>query len=109
MNYFDFFDKLMVLIEMLRRGYTGTPDELAEHLNISRSALYRIIDELNTRGVEIKYSRSRCTFYYNNDMLIDFQFNIKSLSEIDDSDLKNISGGCVCLHSLQSFLLLKIR
>ncbi len=95
MNYFDFFDKFMLLIGMLRRGYTGTPDELAERLSISRSAVYRMIDELNARGAEIKYSRSRCTFYYSSDMLVEFHFNITSLSEIKDpNEMKSISGGC---------------
>ncbi|MCL1973714.1 MAG: HTH domain-containing protein [Bacteroidetes bacterium] len=79
MSHFDFLEKLSVLNKLICRGYTGTPKELAQRLSISRSTLYEIIDELNSRGAEIKYSRNRNTFYYNNDLLIDVHFAIKSL------------------------------
>jgi predicted DNA-binding transcriptional regulator YafY len=95
MNHFDFLEKLSILNKLIRREHTGTPDELAERLSISRSLLYEIIDELNARGVDIKYSRTNCTFYYNNDVFLDVHFSIKSLTDIDDpEELKNISGGC---------------
>ena len=95
MNHIEFLEKLAVLNKLIAQGHTGTPEELAERLRISRSTLYEIIDELKLRGIDVKYSRSRCTFYYNNDVLVDIQISIKSLKEIDDPDeLKDISGGC---------------
>jgi len=94
MKPFDFLDKLCVLNKLIRMEHTGTPSEFAERLSISRSTLYEIIEELKARGVEIKYCRTRCTFYYNNDVFLDIHFNIKPLTDIDDaSELKNISGG----------------
>jgi excisionase family DNA binding protein len=95
MNHLEFLEKLIILEQLIRREHTGTPDELAERLHISRSTVYEIIEELNMRGVEIKYSRRKCTFYYKNDAFLEVRFNIKSLTEIEDIDeLKNISGGC---------------
>ena len=95
MNYIELIEKVAILNELISQKQTGTPEEIAERLRISRSTLYNIIDELKLRGIDIKYSRSRCTFYYNNDVLVDIQISIKSLTEIDDVDeLKNISGGC---------------
>ncbi|MCL2502110.1 MAG: helix-turn-helix domain-containing protein [Bacteroidales bacterium] len=81
--------------KLIIREYTGSPHELARRLSISRSTLYEIIDELNSRGVEIKYSRNRGTFYYNNDMFLDIRFAIKPLESIDEpKELKHFSGGC---------------
>ncbi len=94
MKPFDFLDKLHVLNKLIRMEHTGTPGEFAKRLSISRSTLYEIIEELKARGVEIKYCRTRCTFYYNNDMFLDIRFIIEPLTEINDlGELKNISGG----------------
>ena len=105
MNRIEFLEKLAVLSKLIAEGRTGTPNELAERLRISRTVLYEIINELKLRGIEVKYSRSRCTFYYNNDVLVDIQISIKSLKEIDDPDeLKDISGGCNFCISQLNFL-----
>jgi predicted DNA-binding transcriptional regulator YafY len=94
MNHFEFIEKLTALHNLIRRGYTGTPKELARRLCISRSTLYEIIDELKQRGVDVKYSRSRCTFYYHNDVILELQFTIKGLTEVEDKEeLRNIFGG----------------
>lgn len=94
MNSFELFDKLITLNSLICRGYTGTPDKLAQRLSISRSTLYRIIDELNIRGIEIKYCRTRCSFYYSNDVIMDLRFDMQNLSEINNqTELRNISGG----------------
>ena len=104
MNHIEFLEKLVVLEKLIRKERTGTPDELAERLSISRSTVYEIIDELNLRGIEIKYSRSRCTFYYKNDIFLDIHFSIKDLTNIDDlEELKNISGGCNFFSSVRYF------
>ena len=94
MNHLEFLDKLIVLEKLIRKECTGTPKELANRLHISRSTVYEIIDELKLRGVEIEYSRTHCTFYYKNDVMIDIRFSIKDLTNIDNpEELKNISGG----------------
>jgi len=95
MNHIDFLEKLAILNKLISQKRTGTPEELAERLRISRSTLYEFIDALKLRGIDVKYSRSRCTFYYENDVLLDIRFSIKFLTDIDDPDeLKDISGGC---------------
>ena len=95
MNKLELIEKVAILNELISQKRTGTPEEVAERLRISRSTLYEIIDELKLRGVDVKYSRSHCTFYYNNNVLVDIQISIKSLTEIDDPDeLKDITGGC---------------
>jgi len=101
MNKFKVFENLITLEKLIRQRCTGTPDELARRLSISRSALYEIIDELKARGVEIKYCRTRCSFYYNNGMILDIRFDIKGLTHIDNPDeLKDISGGCKLFSSV---------
>jgi biotin operon repressor len=94
MKLFDFPEKLSIMDKLIRQEHTGTPSELAERLSISRSTLYEVIDELVSRGVEIKYSRTRRTFYYNNNMILDIRFAIIPLTcSIEGHELRNFSGG----------------
>jgi len=78
-----------MLEKLVRQRRTGTPDELARRLSISRSALYDIIDELRADGVEIKYCRTRCSFYYNGNAFLNIHFSITEAT--DPEEMKNIS------------------
>ncbi|MCL2414975.1 MAG: HTH domain-containing protein [Bacteroidales bacterium] len=79
MNQVEKLQKLVILEKFIRQECTGTPDELARRLSISRRTLERKISELNAHGAEIKYSRIRSTYYYNGDEVIDVQLKIKSI------------------------------
>lgn len=50
--------------KLVTRQKTGTPEEFARQMNISRTTLYELIDELRSRGVPIAYSKSAKTFFY---------------------------------------------
>ena len=92
MKPFDFPEKLSKLNKLICQEHTGNPDEFAQRLAIGRSTLYEILDELQSRGVEIRYSRSRRTFYYNNDKILDVRFAIIPLSNISElNEIKNYS------------------
>jgi len=52
------------LRDLIRTKSTGTPDALAQWMNISRATVFRRIDDLNTLGAEIEYDRDRMTYYY---------------------------------------------
>ena len=92
MRLFEYVDKLSIFDKLVRQERTGTPGELAERLSIGRSTLYEMIDELRSRGAEIKYSRPKGTFYYYNDVVLDIRLNIKLLTDNDKhEELKNFS------------------
>ncbi len=54
------------LHRLIKMCYTGSPDELAHKLHISKRHLYNVLDELRALGAKIDYSRSVYTFYYTN-------------------------------------------
>ena len=78
MNGIEKIKTLVVLEKLIRQECTGTPKQLARRLCISRRTLERKIKELNAHGAEIKYSRTRSTYYYNSDEAVDVHFKIKS-------------------------------
>jgi predicted DNA-binding transcriptional regulator YafY len=50
--------------KLVSRQRTGTPEEFARQLGVSRTSLYELIDELKSRGAPIAYSKSAKTFFY---------------------------------------------
>ncbi len=50
--------------KLVSRQRTGTPEEFARQLGVSRTSLYELIDELRSRGAPIVYSKSSKTFFY---------------------------------------------
>jgi predicted DNA-binding transcriptional regulator YafY len=83
MNLFEAIDRLYEIHKWILREKTGAPDEFADRFHLSRRQLYNILDELKDWGAEIKYSRSRHTFYYAND----FEIKINQL-QLSSKDKK---------------------
>lgn len=65
---------------LVKEQRTGTPEEFATKLGISRTRLYEMIEELRSRGAPIVYSKSRETFFYEYTFDISLSFSKKPLS-----------------------------
>ncbi|WP_459188345.1 helix-turn-helix domain-containing protein [Parabacteroides sp. APC149_11_2_Y6] len=77
MQLFKTIDRACQIHALIQKEATGTPDEFAKRLHISRRLLYYLLDELKDVGAEIEYNRRKSTFYYANDF--EFNFIIKAL------------------------------
>jgi len=64
MKLFKYLDRINLIHKLLKSSNTGTPEELAARLGISRTSLYELIDELRYHNAPIAYSKSAKTFYY---------------------------------------------
>lgn len=62
---------------MIRKRITGTPEEFASVLCVSRRKMYYIMDVLRGLGAKIAYSRTNHTFYYHKDFELEISFKIK--------------------------------
>ena len=71
MNFSERFRLLARLHSLILRKATGSPNALAEKLGVSRTALYDYIHILEGFGAEVKYCRTRESFFY----IEDFQFS----------------------------------
>jgi biotin operon repressor len=65
MKLFEYLDRISMMHKLVSRQKTGTPDELAHRLGVSRTTLYELLDELRSRGAPITYSKSAKTFFYS--------------------------------------------
>jgi predicted DNA-binding transcriptional regulator YafY len=64
MKIFEYLDRISMMHKLVSRQRTGTPEECARQLGVSRTSLYELIDELRSRGAPIAYSKSARTFFY---------------------------------------------
>jgi predicted DNA-binding transcriptional regulator YafY len=65
MKVFEYLDRISIIHKLITRQRTGTPEEFARQVGVSRTRLYELIDELKIRGAPIAYSKSAKTFFYN--------------------------------------------
>jgi Predicted transcriptional regulator len=63
MNYEDFLKRMIYLKELIEKERTGTPEELANKLHISKSSVYRSINLLKNVGIPVDYSRAKGSYY----------------------------------------------
>ena len=45
MKVFEYLDRISMMHKLVTRQKTGTPEEFARQMNISRTTLYELIDE----------------------------------------------------------------
>lgn len=90
MNLFRRIERIQLLNKLISEQRTGTPEELANRLGISRSKLYLMLEELKDIGVHVQYSKRTATFYYSNCERLTFDYSFRVIKA---DDCKEIGGG----------------
>ena len=91
MNFIRQIERLKQLNKLIEQERTGTPDDLARRLGISRSKLYELLDCVRGLGKNVAYQRSTQTFYYQDEeSQLHIDFSIKLVSR---QELKKVNGG----------------
>ena len=90
-------ERIKKINHLIEKEATGSPEDFAQNLGISRGHLYRLISVLNDYGASIEYSRKLNSFYYPQPFNFEKLFNDNSLN-IDK--MENIKGG----FSLKNFI-----
>ncbi|MCX2678902.1 HTH domain-containing protein [Galbibacter sp. EGI 63066] len=80
-------ERLQQLHMLIENENTGTPKELAEHMNISERKIHQLIGELKDLDAEICYSRSRKTYYYCDDFKLMINISVTVLSNNEITEL----------------------
>lgn len=77
----ELLNRLEYLDHLIRIKGTGTPEQLAGKLKISRRSLYNHIRLLKEHGAPIMFCRKRGSYYYTEDGRFYFCFLKKNLSQ----------------------------
>lgn len=90
-------ERIQKMNRLIQCGQTGTPAEFARVMGISQSHLYRFLNELESHGMDIQYSRSMQTYFYGNDSELTICYSPKLIA---DSKTKEIMGGMRLLKNI---------
>lgn len=77
MNFEKQAERINNAHKLILEEKTGTPEEFAKKLNISRSQLYNLIDKLKEYDAPIKYSRKTNGFYYSMPFNLELKYSLK--------------------------------
>ena len=90
MKALEQLERLQRINDLIKAEKTGTPEEFANSLHISRRQLYEYINFIKDFGVEVSYSKQLRTFYFSNGHEINVNCGIKVVSK---QVAKTINGG----------------
>jgi predicted DNA-binding transcriptional regulator YafY len=86
MKVFEYLDRISMMHKLISRQKTGTPEEFANQLGVSRTSLYELIDELKSRGAPIAYSKSAKTFFYRHPYDIAITCSLRPLTYNEEKE-----------------------
>lgn len=81
MNFIEDLKRLRKIHELINEQNTGSPDNLAAAVCVSRSELYYILRELKKMGAQISYNRRKRSFCYSNNFKLDMEIKVSYLGE----------------------------
>jgi hypothetical protein len=90
MNFIKQIDRIKKTHQLILNEQTGTPEEFAIKLKISRSHLYNTLDALKDFGAVIKYNKKSESFYYDSPFDLELHYSLKIIS---NNETKEIFGG----------------
>lgn len=90
MKIIEQLERLKTIHHLIEIQKTGSPNEFADKIHVSKRQLFNILDDLKLLGAPIEYSTLRKSYIYSEYCEIQLLFQIKTL---DKEEMTNISGG----------------
>jgi len=91
---FEEINRIQKIDKLIRLNNTGSAEEFANKLGISRRQIYNIIEDLKDMGLGIVYNRHIRSFTYTKPYQVRLLFEIV---ELTDDETKEINAGTVII------------
>lgn len=89
MNYIQQLERLNKLNRLIELGKTGSPEDLATSLEISKRQLFNLLETLKNLGAEIEYCKQAQSYRFQ-EAKIEINFSLKLIKK---SESRKIYGG----------------
>jgi hypothetical protein len=90
MNFIKHIERINKIHLLISTEKTGTPDDFAQTLHLSRRQLYNELETLKNLDASIKYCKKKESFYYDKPFELVFKY---SLTTIVGEQTREIFGG----------------
>jgi ACT domain-containing protein len=91
MKIFEIIERFDLIFKLIKAEKTGTANEFAQKIGLSRSQLFNYLDYLKSYEIEIRYDLFKHSYVIENDVEIEIRQPIRILN---DKELVIIDGGC---------------
>lgn len=88
MEFVRQIERLQLLNKLVREQRTGSPEELAERLGLSRRQLYSYLEFLKDFGANIVYSRKANSFIFSENTELEIVFRFQVLGEETSREIR---------------------
>lgn len=102
MKAIEQLERFKQIIKMIKHEKTGTPEEFANSLQISKRRLYEHLDDFREMGVQIDYSKIRSTYYFSDGHEVELSFSLKVITK---EKSKEIFGGFLISNVQSAFFM----
>jgi transcriptional antiterminator len=90
MNFVKQIERLILLNRLISQQNTGSPEDIAQRLNVSVRQVYNLLEMIRDLGIEVCYCKKSKTYYYENSDKLHIDFSLKIIS---DNEREQIFGG----------------
>lgn len=87
MTFVEKLNLIERLDQLVRMQATGSPNELANRISVSRRCLFDVINLMKSMNAPIKFSNSRQSYYYEYECCFSFGF-VNTKKNIGDLNIK---------------------
>ncbi|MBF4471756.1 hypothetical protein [Flavobacterium sp. HJJ] len=98
MNFITQIERIKKMHSLIQTEKTGNPRDFAQQMNLSRSHLYNLIEQIKEMDAHIKYCKKKECFYYEKPFDLVFVYSLKTIT---DRETREIFGG----HHLRPMIL----
>jgi len=87
MKAFEQLERIRKIIRLIKYEKTGTPEEFADSLRISKRRLYDHLENFRDLGVRIDYSKERNTYFFSNGNELELHYSFKLISKEKEEEI----------------------
>lgn len=103
MNILRYVERLKRMDTLIKRKATGTPEEFARKMGLSRSTLMEYIKSLKALNAPIVYDTMRNSYYYDQPCRLKIGFESTTLTEQELQEINNYQLEKICKVYLHEF------
>jgi len=100
MSFINTIQDLERLDQLIRLKSTGSPDDLANKMGVSKRTVFNLISRLKELGCPVYFNCSINSYCYQNHGKLSFRFN-----SMDNEGLKRITGGYSNFSIMQKYFI----
>ncbi len=75
-NILDYQERIKRLYRLIKQERTGSRNDLANKMRLSRRTITNYISELKSLGADIQYDKGRNTYFFNNSFVLYATFEV---------------------------------